>query len=204
MDLDCTCRAAGLKANRHACDRHARWVSGLGPPLYHAGLHPSYIRHHELALHYSTYTSMQHRTKQLSQPQRRERHAICSCLSAHEKWPGSRNARATDGGHRAAAGAADAKSLVQKARSEAAEFRFKFGYDMPVDYLAKVLADQAQIYTQAWLLSPFHILKWFYMVSPYLNKRKYRGVLAHEAGTSVHALCAYARMCERVSVPRRF
>ncbi len=44
--------------------------------------------------------------------------------------------------------AADAKSLVQKARSEAAEFRFKFGYDMPVDYLAKVLADQAQVYTQ--------------------------------------------------------
>lgn len=44
--------------------------------------------------------------------------------------------------------AADTKSLVQKARSEAAEFRFKFGYDMPVDYLAKVLADQAQVYTQ--------------------------------------------------------
>ena len=44
--------------------------------------------------------------------------------------------------------AADAKSLVQKARSEAAEFRFKFGYDMPVDYLAKILADQAQVYTQ--------------------------------------------------------
>lgn len=44
--------------------------------------------------------------------------------------------------------AADTKSLVQKARSEAAEFCFKFGYDMPVDYLAKVLADQAQVYTQ--------------------------------------------------------
>ena len=44
--------------------------------------------------------------------------------------------------------AADARSLVQKARAEAAEFRFKFGYEMPVDYLAKVLADQAQVYTQ--------------------------------------------------------
>lgn len=55
-------------------------------------------------------------------------------------------------GNRPATGAcchaADTKSLVQKARSEAAEFRFKFGYDMPVDYLAKVLADQAQVYTQ--------------------------------------------------------
>ena len=51
-------------------------------------------------------------------------------------------------------GAADARSLVQKARAEAAEFRFKFGYEMPVDYLAKVLADQAQVYTQvrsSWL-----------------------------------------------------
>ena len=38
--------------------------------------------------------------------------------------------------------------MVQKARAEAAEFRFKFGYEMPVDYLAKVLADQAQVYTQ--------------------------------------------------------
>ena len=38
--------------------------------------------------------------------------------------------------------------MVVKARSEAAEFRFKFGYEMPVDYLARVLADQAQVYTQ--------------------------------------------------------
>ena len=37
---------------------------------------------------------------------------------------------------------------MQKARSEAAEFRFKYGYEMPVDFLAKVLADQAQVYTQ--------------------------------------------------------
>lgn len=48
--------------------------------------------------------------------------------------------------------AADAKSQVQKARSEAAEFRFKYGYEMPVDFLAKVLADQAQVYTQVGLL----------------------------------------------------
>lgn len=47
--------------------------------------------------------------------------------------------------------AADAKSQVQKARSEAAEFRFKYGYEMPVDFLAKVLADQAQVYTQVCL-----------------------------------------------------
>ena len=38
--------------------------------------------------------------------------------------------------------------MVVKARSEAAEFRFNYGYEMPVDYLARVLADQAQVYTQ--------------------------------------------------------
>lgn len=49
--------------------------------------------------------------------------------------------------------AADARTLLQKARSEAAEFRFKYGYDMPVDYLARVLADQAQVYTQVGVMS---------------------------------------------------
>jgi hypothetical protein len=44
--------------------------------------------------------------------------------------------------------AADARSIVQQARHQAAEFRFTYGYEIPVDYLAKVLADKAQVYTQ--------------------------------------------------------
>jgi hypothetical protein len=38
--------------------------------------------------------------------------------------------------------------VVQQARQQAAEFRFTYGYEVPVDYLAKVLADKAQVYTQ--------------------------------------------------------
>lgn len=44
--------------------------------------------------------------------------------------------------------AADARSSVQRARADAAEFRFKYGYEIPVDYLAGVMANQAQVYTQ--------------------------------------------------------
>ena len=43
----------------------------------------------------------------------------------------------------------DAKSAVMKARQVAAEFEFDHGYPMPCAYLAKKLADENQIYTQA-------------------------------------------------------
>lgn len=36
---------------------------------------------------------------------------------------------------------ADARSLVQQARNEAADFRFRYGYEMPVDVLAKWYSD---------------------------------------------------------------
>jgi len=42
----------------------------------------------------------------------------------------------------------DAKNQVQRLRYEAAEFKFKFGYDMPAGILAKRMADINQVFTQ--------------------------------------------------------
>jgi 20S proteasome subunit alpha 1 len=43
---------------------------------------------------------------------------------------------------------ADARAKVQRARYEAAKFEFDFGYEIPVSYLAKRMADLAQVFTQ--------------------------------------------------------
>ena len=49
---------------------------------------------------------------------------------------------------------ADARASVNRARGEAAEFRYKFGYEMPCDVLAKRLANINQVYTQRVGASP--------------------------------------------------
>lgn len=52
---------------------------------------------------------------------------------------------------------ADAKSVVQKTRSMAADFRFTYGYEIPVGFLAKQIADQAQVYTQHAYMRPLGV-----------------------------------------------
>jgi 20S proteasome subunit alpha 1 len=43
---------------------------------------------------------------------------------------------------------ADARSGIQRARMEAAQFRYKNGYDTPTEWLAKRMASVSQVYTQ--------------------------------------------------------
>ncbi len=51
----------------------------------------------------------------------------------------------------------DARTLVQRARQEAARFRYSYGYDCPVDHVARRLANLAQLATQEAAMRPLAV-----------------------------------------------
>lgn len=59
---------------------------------------------------------------------------------------------------------ADARSLALRARAEAAEFRYKYGYEMPVQSIAKRMANMSQLYTQRAYMRPLGVAMTFCQV----------------------------------------
>ncbi|RKP32226.1 N-terminal nucleophile aminohydrolase [Metschnikowia bicuspidata] len=59
---------------------------------------------------------------------------------------------------------ADARSLALRARAEAVEFRYQYGYEMPVQSMAKRMANLSQLYTQRAYMRPLGVALTFCQV----------------------------------------
>jgi len=61
---------------------------------------------------------------------------------------------------------ADTRVYVQRARYEAADFKRKYGYEVPVDFITKRMADIAQVSTQHAFMRPFAVALMFIAIDP--------------------------------------
>lgn len=69
---------------------------------------------------------------------------------------------------------ADSRAAVTRARSEAAEFRYKYGYEMPCDMLAKRIANINQVYTQRAAMRPLAVTTIFISVDDEFGPMVYK------------------------------
>lgn len=69
---------------------------------------------------------------------------------------------------------ADARAAVTRARSEAAEFRYTYGYEMPCDALAKRIANINQVYTQRAAMRPLGVTMTLISVDDELGPQLYK------------------------------
>ena len=70
--------------------------------------------------------------------------------------------------------APDARSLITRVRQEAAQFKYKNGYEIPVHHLAKRVADVAQVYTQHAFMRALGVVTMFIAIDDEKGAQLYR------------------------------